>query len=58
MAARKRKAPTGPKVSKVMREFKEGTLHSGRGGPVVKLRRQAMAIAFSEQRAANKAKKS
>ena len=36
------------KVRKVMREFKEGTLHSGKGGPVVKSRRQAVAIAMSE----------
>lgn len=36
------------KVGKVMREFKEGTLHSGKGGPVVKNRKQAIAIAMSE----------
>ena len=42
------------KVSKVMREFKTGTLHSGRDpkGPkkakVVKNRKQAIAIALSE----------
>lgn len=36
------------KVGKVMREFKEGTLHSGKGGPVVKDRKQAIAIAMSE----------
>lgn len=52
----KRKAPSGPKVAKVMHEFKAGTLHSGKGGPVVKSRAQAVAIALSEQRAANKAK--
>ena len=53
------------KVEKVMREYKEGTLHSGKGGPVVKNRKQAIAIAMSEanmpqrgQRTAkNKAKK-
>lgn len=38
------------KVRKVMREFKEGTLHSGKNGPVVKDRKQAMAIALSEAR--------
>lgn len=54
--AAKKKSPSGPKVTKVMREFKEGTLHSGKGGPVVKSRAQAVAIALSEQRAANKAK--
>lgn len=36
------------KVRKVMHEFKTGTLHSGKGGPVVKSRRQAIAIALSE----------
>lgn len=36
------------KVSKVMREFKSGTLHSGKKGPVVKSPKQAIAIALSE----------
>ncbi len=36
------------KIEKVMREYKEGTLHSGKGGPVVKNRKQAIAIAMSE----------
>ena len=36
------------KVGKVMHEYKEGTLHSGKGGPVVKSRKQAIAIAMSE----------
>jgi len=37
------------KVSKVLREFKAGKLHSGsKKGPVVKSRRQAVAIALSE----------
>lgn len=36
------------KVGKVMREYKEGTLHSGKKGPVVKSRKQAIAIALSE----------
>ena len=36
------------KVGKVMGEFKRGTLHSGKGGPVVKSRKQAVAIAMSE----------
>ncbi len=42
------------KIKKVMGEYKEGTLHSGKGGPVVKSRDQAIAIALSQ---ANKAKK-
>lgn len=36
------------KVGKVMHEFKTGTLHSGKKGPVVKSRKQAVAIALSE----------
>ena len=38
------------KVQKVMHEYKTGTLHSGKKGPVVKSRKQAIAIALSEQR--------
>jgi hypothetical protein len=53
------------KVGKVMSEYKAGTLHSGKGGPVVKSRKQAVAIAMSEAKmpqrgmrtAKNKAKK-
>jgi len=45
------------KVAKVMREYKSGTLHSGKGGPVVKSRKQAVAIAMSEAGMAKKAKK-
>jgi hypothetical protein len=36
------------KEAKVMHEFKTGTLHSGKGGKVVKSRKQAIAIALSE----------
>ena len=36
------------KVGKVMGEYKEGTLHSGKDGKVVKSRDQAIAIAMSE----------
>ena len=38
------------KISKVMREYKAGTLHSGKGGPVVKNPKQAVAIALSQSR--------
>lgn len=38
------------KVGKVMGEYKEGKLHSGKGGKVVKSRDQAIAIAMSESR--------
>jgi hypothetical protein len=44
------------KVKKVMGEYKKGTLHSGKSGPVVKNRRQAVAIAMSEAGMAKKAK--
>lgn len=45
------------KVGKVMHEFKEGKLHSGsKHGPVVKKRKQAVAIALSEAGLTKKAK--
>lgn len=41
------------KIEKVMREFKEDKLHSGsKRGPVVKSKKQAIAIALSEARKA------
>jgi hypothetical protein len=36
------------KIGKVMGEYKDKTLHSGKGGPVVKSKKQAIAIAMSE----------
>jgi hypothetical protein len=48
-----KKAAKKAKVAKVMREFKSGTLHSGKDpkgpkkAPVVKNRKQAIAIALS-----------
>ena len=51
-----RKAVANTKVTKVMHEWKTGTLHSGKGGPIVKSRKQAIAIAMSEQAQANKKK--
>jgi len=54
MASVKKKV-AAKKAAKVMHEFKAGTLHSGKGGPVVKSRQQAVAIAISEgKRAAAK----
>jgi ribosomal protein L21E len=50
MAAKKNK------VEKVMHEYKEGKLHSGKGGRVVKSRKQAVAIALSEAGRARKKK--
>lgn len=50
------------KVAKVMREYKAGTLHAGRNpkgpkkAPVVKSRKQAIAIALSEAGMARKKK--
>ena len=49
-----KKTKAEKKISKVMTEFKGGTLHSGKGGPVVKSQKQALAIALS---VAKKAKK-
>ncbi len=42
------------KVSKVMKEFKAGSLHSGKSGKVVKSPKQAIAIALSEAGMAKK----
>jgi len=44
MATKKQTA----KVGKVMHEFKTGTLHSGKGGKIVKNPKQAIAISLSE----------
>jgi hypothetical protein len=46
------------KTAKVMREFGKGELHSGsKKGPVVKSRKQAIAIALSEAGLSKPAKK-
>lgn len=42
-----KKTKTEKKMSKVYDEFKAGTLHSGKGGPVVKSKKQAVAIMLS-----------
>ena len=53
-SAPKTKAGKMKKVSKVMKEFKTGSLHSGKGGKVVKSPKQAIAIALSEAGIAKK----
>ena len=45
-----KKTKAEAKISKVMREYKAGTLHSGKGGAVVKNLKQAIAIAISESK--------
>ena len=51
------KKPMPGKIKKVMHEFKAGMLHSGsKKGPVVKSRKQAIAIALSEARKAKRGK--
>lgn len=42
------------KVGTVMKEFKEKSLHSGKGGKIVKSPKQAVAIALSEARKTKK----
>ena len=44
------------KIQKVMGEYKRGTLKSGKGGPAVKSKKQAVAIAMSEAKMAKKKK--
>jgi hypothetical protein len=56
---KKKAAPKGKKaeakIHKVMKEYKEGKLHSGsKKGPEVKNRKQAVAIALSEARRGKK----
>ena len=45
-----------PKIAKVMGEFKEGKLHSGKSKQIVKNPKQAIAIALSEAAQAQKKK--
>jgi hypothetical protein len=46
------------KIHRTMREFKHGKLHSGsKHGPKVRSRKQAIAIAMSQERRAKKGKK-
>jgi hypothetical protein len=49
------KAAKKAKISKVMKEFKAGTLNSGsKKGPVVKGKKQAIAIALSQAKMTKK----
>jgi len=46
-----------PGIRGTLREYKQGTLHSGsKKGPIVKSRAQALAIALSQARKSNKGK--
>jgi hypothetical protein len=56
--APKKPSKAQKKVTKVMREYSKGELHSGsKEGPVVKSRKQAIAIAMSEAGMKKKAPK-
>lgn len=56
--AKKHSKPGHAKFKKVMKEFKAGKLHSGsKKGPKVVSPKQAVAIAFSEDRRADKTAK-
>ena len=48
--AKAKKSKAAKKMASVMHEQKAGGLHSGKGGPVVKSRQQAIAIALSESK--------
>lgn len=57
MAPKKKKITAyQKKIKSVMGEFGRGTLHSGKGGPVVKNKKQAIAIAISSAKKIKKKK--
>ena len=49
-----KKTKAEKKVGKVMSEYKDGTLHSGKDGKIVKSKDQAIAIALSSAGMAKK----
>lgn len=46
--AAKKKTAYQKKIKSVMGEFKTGTLHAGKNGPIVSNKKQAIAIAISQ----------
>jgi len=48
LSSKKPKTPAEKKIAKVMHEFKEGELHSGKSDIIVTNPKQAIAIALSE----------
>jgi hypothetical protein len=47
------KGTPAQRKAQVFKEFKAGTLNSGKGGPIVKNPKQAIAIALSQTRKSN-----
>lgn len=54
--AKKKETAYQKKIKSVMGEFGKGSLHSGKGGPVVNSRKQAIAIAISSAKRIKKKK--
>jgi hypothetical protein len=52
-----KKTKAEAKISKVYKEFKAGTLHSGKGGPVVKNPKQASCYCFKFEAGMSKPRK-
>lgn len=57
MPAKKKLNAKQKKIKSVLDEFGRGALHSGKGGPVVKSKKQAIAIALSTAARLKKKKK-
>lgn len=54
---KKKLSPSQKKIAKVMHEFKEGELHSGKTETIVTNPKQAIAIALSEAEGLDKTNK-